>query len=171
MPDVFTVSLEKEGLHISNIDWVVCSHSHGDHRKNSNLFPKDKVYNPFKLYKKIPEDLVILGTEIRVIHMPGHVDNHIAFISATPEGRCGIATDVIWWADHEEQKTDMKSLVEHVDVAAKDMAQMMETRWRFYAQVECISKIFKLPMIGISFYQNPRRYSLSRHEIPSFPPK
>jgi glyoxylase-like metal-dependent hydrolase (beta-lactamase superfamily II) len=148
-PEALQAALEKEGLQISDIDWVVCSHSHGDHRKSSKLFPKDRIFDPFKLYKKIPDNLVIPGTEIKVVHTPGHVDNHIVFIVVTPEGRCGIAADVIWWADNEEQKTDTKSLVEHVDIAAKDMAEMMETRQNFFSMADYIipghGKVFKVP--------------------------
>jgi glyoxylase-like metal-dependent hydrolase (beta-lactamase superfamily II) len=148
-PETLQIALEKEGLQINDVDYVVCSHSHGDHRKSSKLFPKDRIFDPFKLYKKIPENLVIPGTDIRVVYTPGHVDNHIAFIVTTPEGRCGIAADVIWWADNEEQKTDSLSLVEHVDSAAKDMVLMMETRRKFFSMADYVipghGKVFKVP--------------------------
>ena len=148
-PEALTAALEKEGLQTGDIDWVVTSHFHGDHAKSAKLFPKDKVYDPFKHFKKLPENLVIPDTNIKVIYTPGHTDKHIAFIVGTAEGRCGIAADVIWWADDEEQKTDLKSLLEHVDIAANDMVLLMETRKKYYALADYIipghGKVFKVP--------------------------
>ena len=127
-PEALPTALEKENLQVGDIDYVVCSHSHGDHRKASSIFPKEKIYEPFKLFKKIPEGLVIPGTQIKVIFTPGHVDKHIAFLVDTTEGKCAIAGDVFWWEDDEEQKTDTASLLEHIDPAGKDQKVLTESR-------------------------------------------
>ena len=55
-PEDIKDALQKEHLQISDIDWVVSSHSHQDHARNSKLFGKEKNFNPFLLYKKIPGD-------------------------------------------------------------------------------------------------------------------
>jgi glyoxylase-like metal-dependent hydrolase (beta-lactamase superfamily II) len=127
-PGALQTALEKENLRVNDIDYVVCSHSHGDHRKASSLFPKEKIYEPFKLFKKIPDDLVIPGTQIKVILTPGHVDRHIAFLVDTAEGKCAIAGDVFWWEDDEEQKTDYELLIAHNDPAGKDQKVLTENR-------------------------------------------
>ena len=149
LPEAFRVALKKEGLQAGDIDYVVCSHSHADHRKNSRLFPKDRVYEPFDLYQKIPDDLVIPLTEIRVVHTPGHVDNHIAFIVETPEGICAIAGDVFWWEDGEERQTDYQSLIEHVDPVAKNQTLLQESRKKLLNLADYVipghGKTFKVP--------------------------
>jgi glyoxylase-like metal-dependent hydrolase (beta-lactamase superfamily II) len=142
-------ALEKEHLQISDVDWVVSSHSHQDHSRNSKLFGKDKVYNPFLLYKKIPEGLIIPGTQIKVIYSPGHVDKHIAFLVDTAEGKFAIAGDVFWWEDGEEQKTDYESLIAHIDPAGKDLTVLQESRKKLLSMADYVipghGDIFRVP--------------------------
>lgn len=147
-PEKLAAALEQSGLKTNDINCVVCSHSHLDHRKASSLFPKEIVYEPFKLFKKLPDELVIPGTKIRVIFTPGHVDKHTAFLVETNEGKYAIAGDVIWWEDDEEQKTDMKSLLEHTDPVAKNPALLRENREKLFAMADYIipghGKMFKI---------------------------
>jgi glyoxylase-like metal-dependent hydrolase (beta-lactamase superfamily II) len=148
-PKDIQTALEKEHLEISDIDIVVSSHSHQDHARNSKLFGKEKVYNPFTEYKKIPEGLVIPGTQITVVYTPGHVDKHTAFIVDTPEGKCAIAGDVFWWEDNEEQKTDIKSLMEHLDPVAKKQVLLQESRKKLLSVADYVipghGKTFRVP--------------------------
>jgi glyoxylase-like metal-dependent hydrolase (beta-lactamase superfamily II) len=148
-PKDLQAALEKELLQTSNIDWVVSSHSHQDHSRNSKLFGKDKVNNPFLLYKKIPEELIIPGTQIKVIYTPGHVDKHIAFLVDTAEGKCAIAGDVFWWEDGEEQNTDYESLIAHIDPAGKDITVLQESRKKLLSMADYVipghGEIFRVP--------------------------
>ena len=148
-PEDIKDALQKEHLQISDIDWVVSSHSHQDHARNSKLFGKEKNFNPFLLYKKIPGDLVIPGTKIQVVYTPGHIDKHIAFLIDTAEGKCAVAGDVFWWEDDEEQKTDTDSLLVHVDPMAKDQKVLTESRKKLLSMADYIipghGKAFKVP--------------------------
>jgi len=148
-PKDIKAALEKEHLQISEIDWVVSSHSHQDHTRNSKLFGKEKVYNPFLLYKKIPDGLVIPSKKIKAIFTPGHVDKHIAFLVDTAEGKYAIAGDVFWWEDGEEQKTDYESLLEHLDPVAKNQVLLQESRKKLLSMADYIvpghGKMFRVP--------------------------
>jgi glyoxylase-like metal-dependent hydrolase (beta-lactamase superfamily II) len=148
-PEELKKALKNEHLTLGDINVIVNSHSHMDHAGNSKLFDKSLVFDPFTQYKKIPENLVIPGTEIQVIHTPGHVDKHLAFVVETPEGRCAIAGDVIWWEDDEEQKTDLKSLLAHFDVAGKDQALIQKSREKLFRLADLVipghGKTFKVP--------------------------
>jgi glyoxylase-like metal-dependent hydrolase (beta-lactamase superfamily II) len=148
-PEALQTALEKEHLQVSDIDYVVSSHSHQDHRKASSLFPKEKIYEPFKILKKIPDDLIIPGTFIKVIYTPGHVDKHIAFLVNTTEGKCAIAGDVFWWEDNEEQKTDIASLLEHIDPVTKDQKVLTESRKKLLSMADYVipghGKVFRSP--------------------------
>jgi len=132
-PEELQKALYNERLTLEDIDIVVNSHSHMDHTRNSKLFDKSKVLNPFTQYKQIPDDLVIPGTQIKVVFTPGHVDKHLAFLVNTSEGKCAIAGDVFWWEDDEEQKTDIKSLIEHIDPAGKNQKVLQESRKKLLA--------------------------------------
>jgi glyoxylase-like metal-dependent hydrolase (beta-lactamase superfamily II) len=148
-PKELKAALDRENIKIESIDIVTFSHSHQDHIRNYKLFDKSKVYDPFKQYKKIPEDLYIPGTQIKVIHTPGHFDKHVAFLVDTAEGRYAIAGDVFWWEDTEEQKTDKTSLITHVDPLAEDMVLLQESRKKLLDLTDFIipghGGVFKVP--------------------------
>jgi glyoxylase-like metal-dependent hydrolase (beta-lactamase superfamily II) len=148
-PNDINTALEKEHLQISDIDWVVSSHSHQDHARNAKLFGQEKVYNPFNENKKIPEGLVIPGTKITVVFTPGHIGKHLAFLVDTPEGKCAIAGDVFWWEDDEEQKTDYESLIAHIDALAKDQKALTESRQKLLVAADYVisghGKPFRVP--------------------------
>lgn len=148
-PEDLKAALAKENLQLEDIDIVVNSHSHTDHARNARLFKKEKVFNVFSKYKKIPEDLVIPGTKIKIIFTPGHVDKHIVFLTDTADGKYLIAGDIFWWADEEEQKTDAKSLIERIDPFAENQALLQETRKKLLSMADYIipghGKVFKTP--------------------------
>jgi glyoxylase-like metal-dependent hydrolase (beta-lactamase superfamily II) len=148
-PKELKAALDRENVNIDSIDIVTFSHSHQDHIRNYKLFDKSRVYDPFKQYKKIPEDLYVPGTQIKVIPTPGHVDKHISFLVDTPDCRCAIAGDVFWWEDMEEQKTDKVSLIEHIDPLAEDMTLLQESRKKLLSMTDYIipghGGVFKVP--------------------------
>lgn len=137
-PDNLKMALEKEHLQIHSIDIIVNTHSHRDHTANSRLFDKARVYNPFKEYRKIPDDLTMPGTQIKILYTPGHVDKHIAFLVDTPKGKYAVAGDAIWWQDGEEQKTDYQSLIKHIDPVGKDQKMIQESRKRLFSMADYV---------------------------------
>jgi glyoxylase-like metal-dependent hydrolase (beta-lactamase superfamily II) len=148
-PKELKAALDHENVNIDSIDIVTFSHSHQDHIRNYKLFDKSRVYDPLKQYKKIPEDLYVPGTQIKVIPTPGHVDKHISFLVDTPDGRYAIAGDVFWWEDTEGQKTDKVSLIEHIDPLAEDMTLLEESRKKLLSMTDYIipghGGVFKVP--------------------------
>jgi glyoxylase-like metal-dependent hydrolase (beta-lactamase superfamily II) len=148
-PKQLKAALVRENIKIDSIDIVTFSHSHQDHIRNYKLFDKTRIYNPLKQYKKIPEDLYVPGTKIKVIYTPGHMDKHVSFLLDTPDGRYAIAGDVFWWEDTEEQKTDKISLIEHVDPLAEDQALLQESRKKLLDFADYIvpghGGVFKVP--------------------------
>jgi glyoxylase-like metal-dependent hydrolase (beta-lactamase superfamily II) len=148
-PKELKAALDRENIKIDSIDMVTFSHSHQDHIRNYKLFDKTKVFNLFAEYKQIPENFCLPGTQIKVIHTPGHVDKHVSFLVDTPDGRYAIASDVFWWEYTEEQKTDKLSLIEHVDPLAKDMVLLQESRKKLLKLADYIipghGSVFKMP--------------------------
>jgi glyoxylase-like metal-dependent hydrolase (beta-lactamase superfamily II) len=148
-PQELKAALQRENLRLEDIDIVTVTHSHLDHARNSKLFAKNKVLNIFSLYKQIPENLIIPGTQIRVIYTPGHVPEHVSFLVDTVEGKYAIAGDVFWWEDSEVQATDTASLLAHADPLAKDVALLKKSRQKLISVADYIipghGKTFKVP--------------------------
>jgi glyoxylase-like metal-dependent hydrolase (beta-lactamase superfamily II) len=148
-PETLISALQKEGLELGDIDIVICSHSHLDHRRNSNLFPKTKVLDLSTSYKKMPEIFKIPDTDIVACKTPGHMAKHMAFLVDTAEGKCGIVGDVFWWEDTEEQKIDIQSLIEHADPLASDVVLLRESRRKLLSLADFIipghGKTFRTP--------------------------
>ncbi|MGD1118117.1 MAG: MBL fold metallo-hydrolase [Dehalococcoidales bacterium] len=149
-PRDLKAALQRENLRIEDIDIVTFTHSHTDHARNCKLFAKNKVIDFFSLYKQIPENLVIPGTQIQVIYTPGHVPKHISFLATTAEGKYAIAGDVFWWEDSETQETDTASLLAHVDPLAKDEALLKKSRQKLLSIAD-----YSIPGHGKTF-QAPR---------------
>ena len=128
-PEELTAALQQEGLAIGDIDLVVNTHSHYDHTRNSRLIAKERVLNLYQTApKQQPEPWFVPGTDISVVHTPGHVDKHIALLVETRDGACAIAGDVFWWQDDEVQETDTKGLKEHPDPVGKNQPQLEKSR-------------------------------------------
>ena len=110
-------------------------------RNNSEIYSLDGKIEEHN--KKVP------GTDIEIIHTPGHDMFHCTFLVKTEKyGKVAIAADVFWWADGEEQKTDKESLLNRKDPYAKNEEQLLESRKKVLEVADYIipghGKMFKV---------------------------
>jgi len=121
-------ALEENNLKTEDIDWVLATHYHPDHIFLDSVFPRAKllddgsIYDGDKIYRhggKIP------GTNLEILKTPGHAYEHCALIVPTKtEGKIGIAGDVFWWTEDEEQVLD----VNHDDPFVMDREALIASR-------------------------------------------
>jgi len=126
-------SLEKEGLSIKDINYVVLTHTHLDHCLLAGIFENALILDNEGTYSfngeicehegKVPE------TDIEIIKTPGHDQFHCSvLVNDEKLGRVVIAADVFWWADDEEQKIDKESLMKHKDPYVKNENELIKSR-------------------------------------------
>lgn len=151
-PSLLIEALKKEGLSLNDIDIVLVTHSHYDHSRNIRLFNETKALNKYYLrnsQKSIDEPGLVPGTNIEVIHTPGHVGNHVSFLINTDSGKYAIAGDVFWWEDGEDQRTDYQSLISHLDSLAKNSEILQKSRLNLINKADTIipghGKEFTIP--------------------------
>lgn len=126
-------SLKKEGLSLSNINYVILTHYHLDHSLLTGIFENAKILDNIDAYSfdgKIEKyEEGILGTNIKIIKTPGHDMFHCSILINDKElGRVVVAGDVFWWSDEEEQKTDKESLMNHEDPYVKNKKELINSR-------------------------------------------
>ncbi|VDM15998.1 unnamed protein product [Hydatigera taeniaeformis] len=82
-------ALAKYGLKPEDINYVVCSHGHVDHIGSLNQFPYATI---------------IVGTEVRVTHTPGHTANDVSLVvEGVPELGTVVASGDIF-ENHYDQE-------------------------------------------------------------------
>ena len=95
--------LAEHGVAPDDVTDVVFSHHHPDHTVNAALFPAARIHDHWAVYDG---DLWIsrdaegaeLSPSIRLIAAPGHTDQDISTIAATPDGSY-VCTHAWWAAD------------------------------------------------------------------------
>ena len=103
-------TLTKEGLKISDIDFVFLTHGHADHSLLAGIFTNAKIVDELYVYQQnkiIQHQGIIPNTDLKVIQTPGHVEEHCSLIVPTAEGIYAVAGDVFWWPDNEKQEVDI----------------------------------------------------------------
>jgi len=126
-------SLEKESLTSKDINYIIITHTHMDHCLLAGIFENAIILDDSYTYTfdgkigehegKVPE------TGIEIIKTPGHDTFHCSVVVNTEDlGKVVIASDVIWWEDNEEQKTDKESLIAREDPYTKNKEQLIESR-------------------------------------------
>lgn len=115
-------ALRKEGLKISDIDFVFLTHGHIDHSLLAGIFEDAKIIDELCVYQKdiiIQHNGIIPGTDIKVIRTPEHMEEHCSLIVNTEKGIYAVAGDVFWWLENEKQEVDINKLdgdPEHMDM-------------------------------------------------------
>lgn len=93
-------ALKDEGLSPEDIDIVVNSHSHSDHRENNYLFKNAVIYvfaNTIKgdMYDFFPTlKSMQIAPQTKIIQTVGHTDEDISVICETKDGVVGIVGDL-----------------------------------------------------------------------------
>lgn len=126
-------ALHDEQLTPADIDYVIVTHYHLDHALLTGIFEQAKVLDSTEIYSwdgtiKSHGGLVP-GTDMEIIKTPGHDPFHCTVIvPSTQYGTVAVAGDVFWWYDHEHQKTDKRSLINHTDPYLKDNVALRQSR-------------------------------------------
>lgn len=110
-------ALKKEGLEISDIDYVFLTHSHIDHYRNAGMFPEAKILEFFGLWENnsvedLPEQV---SKDVKIIKTPGHEKTSLTLLVKTEEGLVAVCGDVFWKEDFPESDPyadDPKKLLE-----------------------------------------------------------
>ena len=125
-------ALEKENLSPKDIDFVVLTHMHPDHIILASIFENASVVdieNVFTFEGEIREHGgKVPGTYVELISTPGHEECECSVIVNTDEGKVVIASDLFWWTDDAEQKTDMESLINLEDPYKSDENALKKSR-------------------------------------------
>jgi len=130
-PNLLIESLKKEKLQLKDIDLIFLTHYHPDHVLNVKLFQKRDVLDGGVIYRddlEIEFEDKIPGTNIKFILTPGHAHEQASLIVETAQGKIVIASDLFWWKDEDEQKTDYKSLMNLKDPYVKNEKDLKESR-------------------------------------------
>ena len=121
-------ALEKEGLSLEDIDYVVISHGHTDHCILAGAFPNAKILNNYEIYdndEQLEHNNKIPNINLEILQTPGHAEDHCSVVVNTDKGVCVVAGDVFWWKDDEEQIVNINK--EEV-VHPGNMIQLVESR-------------------------------------------
>jgi len=145
-------ALEKEGLSVKDINFVILTHTHPDHMLLVGIFENAKVIDSSEIYsfegKIQSHDGKVPGTGIEIIRTPGHDPSQCSVAADTDKGKVVIASDVFWWAGGMKQKTDRKSLMNLEDPYMKDKAALMKSREKILEIADYIipghGKMFKV---------------------------
>jgi len=109
--------LGKEGLSVADINVVCITHSHLDHYRNIEMFPKAKTLEYFGLWdkNKVADWKEQFTDDIRIIKTPGHNYDGLTLLVKTEKGVVAICGDVFWkknFPEHDSYATDEKALEE-----------------------------------------------------------
>ncbi|MFA6255191.1 MAG: MBL fold metallo-hydrolase [Patescibacteria group bacterium] len=108
-------ALNKEGLKVSDVNYVFVTHSHLDHYRNIGMFPEAKTVEYFGVWDKgncddWPDQLT---DDIEIIKTPGHNYDALSLLVKTDVGLVAIVGDVFWRKDYpkaDPYATDSKKL-------------------------------------------------------------
>ncbi len=120
-------ALQKASIAPEQVNYVLLTHYHPDHAYGAAWFPKAKIIDVESVYDGdsiIEHDGFVPGTELAIMHTPGHAHEHCSLAVSTEKGMVIIAGDLFYWSNEEEQKLD----VHMDDVYAKDNRALVESR-------------------------------------------
>jgi len=144
-------SLEKEGLKVEDIDYVVITHYHIDHSFLAAIFSNAKLLDSTWMYiddKILEHSGHIPETNIEIIPTPGHAKEHCSLVVPTEGGKIIIAGDLFWLRSDEKQETSTNLLIDTNDPFVKDKKVLRESREKILEIADYIipghGKMFKV---------------------------
>lgn len=94
-----TNALGKEGLKLTDINYIFLTHSHLDHYRNIGLFPNTSVIEYFGIWENDNEQKDLkenFTRDIKIIKTPGHSNDSLTMLIKTSKGTVAICGDVFW---------------------------------------------------------------------------
>lgn len=112
-------ALKKEGLAVSDVNYVFITHSHIDHYRNIGMFPDAKTLEYFGIWDggKVVDWEEQFTQDIKIIKTPGHNYDGLTLLVETSEGTIAICGDVFWKENFPES-----------DAYASDLKKLQESR-------------------------------------------
>ncbi|MBF0345287.1 MAG: MBL fold metallo-hydrolase [Nitrospirae bacterium] len=102
-------SLDREGLGVDDIDYVVCTHGHSDHIGNNNLFQGAIFIVSYDISKgdlytvhDFAHTPYVLDDDLSVVATPGHTAQDVSVVVKTSLGIVAVAGDLF------ESKEDLE---------------------------------------------------------------
>ncbi|MFH0805017.1 MAG: MBL fold metallo-hydrolase, partial [Patescibacteria group bacterium] len=120
-------SLAKLEVRPEDVQFVLLTHHHPDHALGAGWFPQAKIIDCRDVFdgdRISQHDGFVPGTELAIMHTPGHSAEHCSLAVPTQQGMVVIAGDVFWWEDGEGQTLD----VTKPDPYAVSQQQLQESR-------------------------------------------
>ena len=126
-------ALKKEGLKLSDINYVIITHHHPDHVANKHIFRGAIITDWLTSYKKdrfiVDFDILakkknIISPNVYIIPTPGHSDDACSVIVNTAKGLIAVSGDLfvtkqveknIYVSDQKEYKKSAKKVLAMVD--------------------------------------------------------
>ncbi|XP_013411393.1 metallo-beta-lactamase domain-containing protein 1 [Lingula anatina] len=110
--------LEQQAMSVGDVQYVVCTHSHADHKGNAGMFTKAKLIEPQSLYSTQSFPMK-LDDSIEIISTPGHTDQDLTVIVRnTKEGTVALTGDLFsckedltseWlWRDYSQNQVNQE---------------------------------------------------------------
>jgi glyoxylase-like metal-dependent hydrolase (beta-lactamase superfamily II) len=98
--EALLAALAAHGPAPADVTDVVFSHHHPDHTVNAALFPAARIHDHWAVYEgdrwiDRDADGVLLSPSVRLIRTPGHTNEDISTVAATPDGV--FACTHAWW--------------------------------------------------------------------------
>ncbi|MFA6553361.1 MAG: MBL fold metallo-hydrolase [Patescibacteria group bacterium] len=135
--EALAAGLQKEGLKPEDIQYVLITHYHPDHAYGAAWFPQAALLDYKERYQgdSIKQhDGFVPGTELAIMHTPGHTPEHCSLAVPTEQGMVVVAGDVFWWPDGVKQTLD----IDYPDEYAQDVATLQESRQKLLKLADVI---------------------------------
>lgn len=124
--------LNKNKLHIEDINYVFITHSHLDHSLLAGIFPKAVIVTGSQWWKEGIEihnhDGSYFGSNIQIIKTSGHSHSDSYLLIKTTGQKICVAGDLFWWDKNEIQETKLSDIINHTDRFAVDASKLKEVR-------------------------------------------
>lgn len=123
--------LNKREISTEDIGFVFLTHGHTDHIILTALFENAKVVNYVEVYDgevQYDHNGKIPGTDINIVHTPGHDIFHGSLIVKASDQIYAIVGDLFWWMDGEQTDLSKETLMSLKDPYMYDEELLRKSR-------------------------------------------